>query len=421
MSTTRRRPCDVGRAILVARDLGGVPHLRDRLRHRDAGDLRDLRNGELAAVHLPSGNRPDRSRLGAGREGRRPGHVLVRLDATTLLGAGVLGLIAAMLPEAHDAKDSARAHLDHAARRGPGSGLRAAVLLALVACVGRADLAYCLRAGRGGCERVHGRRSGAQAPKRPPAARSSAGYELIKSEITSVQLNSVLFQAADKGCEPLARRAARRRRRGRGARSSRRDAALLCGALGAPRAGRSAAGKRRADQCPQPGRLDRAVSCRRERSPRRGAAAARQGRRSEPVRTRRGHADRRRGLQGQRPHRRGPAGAWRRSERDRQDRQGADRLCGGARLHAGRAAAARCRRRRQRPLRQRSHRADVGGGLCGERRRARRRGRRQAPARSRRRHRCGRQSRPLGPDDGGGARARRHRRRCCSPAARTVR
>src|SRR6185436_5888007 len=30
-------------------------------------------------------------------------------------------------------------------------------------------------------------------------------FELIKSEITSVQLNSVLFQAADRGCEPLAR------------------------------------------------------------------------------------------------------------------------------------------------------------------------------------------------------------------------
>src|SRR6266516_2025345 len=30
------------------------------------------------------------------------------------------------------------------------------------------------------------------------------GYTLIKS-ITSVQLNTTLFQAADKGCEPLAR------------------------------------------------------------------------------------------------------------------------------------------------------------------------------------------------------------------------
>ncbi len=29
--------------------------------------------------------------------------------------------------------------------------------------------------------------------------------ELIKSEITSTQLNAVLFQAADRGCEPLAR------------------------------------------------------------------------------------------------------------------------------------------------------------------------------------------------------------------------
>ena len=29
-------------------------------------------------------------------------------------------------------------------------------------------------------------------------------YELIKSEISSIQLNSTLFAAADKGCEPLA-------------------------------------------------------------------------------------------------------------------------------------------------------------------------------------------------------------------------
>ena len=30
-------------------------------------------------------------------------------------------------------------------------------------------------------------------------------YLLIKSESTSVQLNTTLFQAADKGCEPLVR------------------------------------------------------------------------------------------------------------------------------------------------------------------------------------------------------------------------
>src|SRR2546430_529840 len=30
-------------------------------------------------------------------------------------------------------------------------------------------------------------------------------YEQIKSEITSVQLNALLFQAADKGCEPFMR------------------------------------------------------------------------------------------------------------------------------------------------------------------------------------------------------------------------
>src|SRR3954454_23492895 len=30
-------------------------------------------------------------------------------------------------------------------------------------------------------------------------------FELVKPEMTSVQLNATLFQAADKGCEPLAR------------------------------------------------------------------------------------------------------------------------------------------------------------------------------------------------------------------------
>src|SRR4051812_30901976 len=30
-------------------------------------------------------------------------------------------------------------------------------------------------------------------------------YALVKSEITPVQLNTTLFQAADKGCEPLVR------------------------------------------------------------------------------------------------------------------------------------------------------------------------------------------------------------------------
>src|SRR5579871_3124732 len=30
-------------------------------------------------------------------------------------------------------------------------------------------------------------------------------YELVKSEITAIQLNQTLFAAADKGCDPLAR------------------------------------------------------------------------------------------------------------------------------------------------------------------------------------------------------------------------
>src|SRR5215208_4861159 len=43
-------------------------------------------------------------------------------------------------------------------------------------------------------------------PRENPACREiERRHELIKSEITAVQLNSLLFQAVDKGCEPLAR------------------------------------------------------------------------------------------------------------------------------------------------------------------------------------------------------------------------
>lgn len=44
-----------------------------------------------------------------------------------------------------------------------------------------------------------------QGAERSPCREVQRRYELIKSEITSVQLNSVLFQAADRGCELLAR------------------------------------------------------------------------------------------------------------------------------------------------------------------------------------------------------------------------
>src|SRR4051794_4843897 len=45
----------------------------------------------------------------------------------------------------------------------------------------------------------------ARAAEKGPCREAERRYELLKGEITSVQLNSVLFQAADKGCDPLAR------------------------------------------------------------------------------------------------------------------------------------------------------------------------------------------------------------------------
>ena len=86
MSTTTASA--VGAATRIARVLGGVPDLRDRVRDRDADHLRDLRDAELAAVHLSSRNQPGRSRLGAGGARRGPGDVLVRLDRHTLIGVG---------------------------------------------------------------------------------------------------------------------------------------------------------------------------------------------------------------------------------------------------------------------------------------------------------------------------------------------
>src|SRR5689334_12525826 len=45
----------------------------------------------------------------------------------------------------------------------------------------------------------------AQTRENPACREVERRYQLTKAEITAVQLNSILFQAADKGCEPLAR------------------------------------------------------------------------------------------------------------------------------------------------------------------------------------------------------------------------
>ena len=86
-------------------------------------------------------------------------------------------------------------------------------------------------------------------------------------------------------------------------------------------------------------------------------------------------AGRRRRLCRQRLDRRSVARARRRRARAGRDRQAADRLCGGQRPARHRQAVAGAQYRRQRPLCQRSHPADVGVGSGREGRRKRRRSR----------------------------------------------
>ena len=130
-TTTQRRRA---RRVVIARLLGGVPDFRDGVRHRDADHLRDLRNAELAAVHLSS-REPTGwiSVWAAAVRDEGPAMHWYGWTATTLLGAAVLGLLATKLPESIDQEDSPVAGLDHAAGGGAGSDLRAAVLLAVVA------------------------------------------------------------------------------------------------------------------------------------------------------------------------------------------------------------------------------------------------------------------------------------------------
>ena len=110
-------------------------------------------------------------------------------------------------------------------------------------------------------------------------------YTLIRSEITSVQLNATLFQAADKGCEPLVRTLL-----AAGASLEARDRLGAMPLAYAARSGHLAlidffeAG--RGDRYTQPRRLDRALRGHRERPVACRTAAPGKGRRSETLRTR---------------------------------------------------------------------------------------------------------------------------------------
>ena len=67
--------------------------------HRDADHLRGLRDAELAAVHLSSGNRPGRLVYAAAVRDEGPAMYWYGWIATTLIGSAVLGILATMLPE----------------------------------------------------------------------------------------------------------------------------------------------------------------------------------------------------------------------------------------------------------------------------------------------------------------------------------
>src|SRR3954468_18798408 len=62
---------------------GGVRQIQDvcrRIRNRGSDHVYLVRMVQPAAVHVPSGNEPRRFLVGGGKERRRPGHVLVRLE-----------------------------------------------------------------------------------------------------------------------------------------------------------------------------------------------------------------------------------------------------------------------------------------------------------------------------------------------------
>ena len=74
----RRSRCD---RIEIAGLIHGVQNLRYRVRLWHDGALRALGHDEMVAVHLSSRNGPGGPcSMQVAAQGRRPGHVLVRLD-----------------------------------------------------------------------------------------------------------------------------------------------------------------------------------------------------------------------------------------------------------------------------------------------------------------------------------------------------
>ena len=253
-------------------------------------------------------------------------------------------------------------------------------------------------------------------------------YEQIERGATTLEVNAMLFSAADKGCEPLAKTlldagASLEARDGRGfnplaraAKSGQKEIVALFLDRGAQIDARSLEGATALYEAAETGRLpivrelvDRGANI--SLAGRSGitplAAAAYMG--SEPIvelLIEKG-AD---------------------PKIDGQDREDRDRLCRRPRLPRHRHPPARSWRRHQCALWQRSDRADVGGGIFRRSRHARHGEGDQATARSRRAPRRSGQSRPDAADDrrraqsyGRGrsaAGARRRQKPCATSRAR---
>ena len=84
-------------------------------------------------------------------------------------------------------------------------------------------------------------------------------YEQIERGASTVEVNAMLFSAADKGCLDLAKLLLSDGRLGRGARSSRCKAARACGFSRSGRARHAVPRTRRTDRCARSRRLDRAL------------------------------------------------------------------------------------------------------------------------------------------------------------------
>ena len=194
-------------------------------------------------------------------------------------------------------------------------------------------------------------------------------YEQIERQPSSIEMNAALFSAADKGCLDLVKRlleagASVEARDRLGAKPLARAAAAgepeivtLLLDHGAPIDAQSLDGS----TALYPGGRGRAAAGR--------APPGRTRREGQPSRPHRDNAALRRGLYGQRADRAVLDRQGRRSEIDRYDAEDGHRLRRGPGLFSGCAPASRPWRRRQRQIWQRSHRADVGGGLLGRSRR----------------------------------------------------